>query len=723
MAPVNSRMGRNMDIQTKFGINITYEWNLDPIHYQTDKHPRFGKSNPEQIDAPFWREMVKFRAGYSVARDRYQDKEYQEPVWGFDRAGRSTNLLPDGRIIEIGGYQENSDDDPDFWIYNDIVVYDGRGNFQIYAYPRDVFPPIDYHTATWVDGWIYIIGNLGYLSERSVGKTPVYRLNCTTFEVEPVITTGECPGWISKHTAVVQDRQIHISGGQIEQDKPTLIDNQTEYIFDLNECCWYRGKNILMKEKYGYIDRTGKYIIPPQFGVANNFAEGLAAVCIDDKWGYIDPTGEYIISPQFDEAEKFSEGLAAVWIYGKWGYIDTNGQYVISPRFDRANNFSEGLAVVCIDGKWGYINPTGEYIIPPQFDWGENFSEGLAAVCIDDKWGYIDLTGADIISPQFDWTENFAEGLAVVRIDDKWGYIDPTGQYIIAPQFDEAENFSEGLATVCIDDKWGYIDPFGQYIISPQFDGTENFSAGLALVKIKVKYEWDLDPIHYQTDKHPRFGKSNPEAMDVPFWREMVKLGWGAYGARRQYQDTDYDWESRKPVWCFSRFGQSITPLPDGRVIAIAGEHEDYYDPDFWIYNDVVVYDEWGDFQIYGYPKDVFPPTDFHTATWVDGWIYIIGNIGYQDDRIVGKTPVYRLNCTTFEILHGRGYAIEPVITTGECPGWISRHRAVVRDRQIHISGGRVWTSEQDLIDERSEYILDLNECCWYRESSPGGNA
>lgn len=243
----NSRLGKSMDIQTKFGINVPDEWELDPIHYQVDKQPRFGKYNPEQIDAPFWREMVKFRAGYSVARDRYQDTEYQQPIWGFDRFGRSMNLLPDGRVIEIGGYQENFKYDSDFWIYNDIVVYDGRGDFQIYAYPRDVFPPIDYHTATWVDGWLYIIGNLGYLSDRIVEKTPVYRLNCTTFEIEPVITTGDCPGWISHHRAVVRDRQIHISGGkidEIEQDKHIGIDNQTEYILDLNECYWHRVSSL-----------------------------------------------------------------------------------------------------------------------------------------------------------------------------------------------------------------------------------------------------------------------------------------------------------------------------------------------------------------------------------------------------------------------------------------------------------------------------------------------
>jgi ankyrin repeat protein len=226
----------------------------------------------------------------------------------------------------------------------------------------------------------------------------------------------------------------------------------------------------------------------------------------------------------------------------------------------------------------------------------------------------------------------------------------------------------------------------------------------------KVDYPdvWDLPHQDYETDKHPRFGTHNPSEMAIPFWREMVKFRGGAYAARTYYQDTD--WTQEGAVWCFDRFGQSITRLPDGRVIEIAGEHEDSYDPDFHIYNDAVVYDGQGDFQIYGYPRTIFPPTDFHTATWVDGWIYIIGSLGYLSDRTIGQTPVYRLNCTTF--------AIEPVETNGEAPGWISKHRAVLSDRQIQISGGSIWTLQQDkpkLIEQNATYVLDLEQQCWHR--------
>ena len=90
--------------------------------------------------------------------------------------------------------------------------------------------------------------------------------------------------------------------------------------------------------------------------------------------------------------------------------------------------------------------------------------------------------------------------------------------------------------------------------------------------------------------------------------------------------------------------------LPDGRYVQIGGEHEDHYDPDFYIYNDLVVHDGKGGFEIYGYPQEVFPPTDFHTATLCDKHIYVIGCLGYPKQRCVGHTPVHRLTLDSWEI-------------------------------------------------------------------------
>ena len=197
----------------------------------------------------------------------------------------------------------------------------------------------------------------------------------------------------------------------------------------------------------------------------------------------------------------------------------------------------------------------------------------------------------------------------------------------------------------------------------------------------------------YLTGKHRRFGTSNPEITTIYFWQAMIRCGWSAWAAKNAFEDPK---NRKKPVWCYERFGRTITELPDGRIIEIAGEHEDYYDPDFCIYNDVIVYKSQGNFEIYSYPKDILPPTDFHSATLVGEHIYIIGNLGYIHERGDRQTPVYKLNCQSFEI--------EKVNTTGNKPGWISRHQAFYCEQlnTIQISGGTIW---QKTNHNKSEYI------------------
>src|SRR5882724_3631450 len=47
---------------------------------------------------------------------------------------------------------------------------------------------------------------------------------------------------------------------------------------------------VLKDGKAGYIDKTGKLVIQPQYegSSASSFSEGLAAVEVGDKWGFID---------------------------------------------------------------------------------------------------------------------------------------------------------------------------------------------------------------------------------------------------------------------------------------------------------------------------------------------------------------------------------------------------------------------------------------------------
>ncbi|WP_414551659.1 WG repeat-containing protein [Anabaena sp. CCY 0017] len=150
------------------------------------------------------------------------------------------------------------------------------------------------------------------------------------------------------------------------------------------------------REKYGYKNKIGQVIIPPQFNLAYEFAEGLASVKLGYKWVYIKLIGEVVINYKFDLAESFSQGLARVKIGKKYGYIDLLGSFVIPVKYDYIENFSENLAAVKVGKKWGYINLSGKVIINPQFDAAEIFEQGIAKVRIGNKHEYIDCKGKKI---------------------------------------------------------------------------------------------------------------------------------------------------------------------------------------------------------------------------------------------------------------------------------------------------------------------------------------
>ena len=85
------------------------------------------------------------------------------------------------------------------------------------------------------------------------------------------------------------------------------------------------------------------------------------------------------------------------------------------------------------------------------------------------------------------------------------------------------------------------------------------------------------------------------------------------------------------PCYTTNRHGMSYTDV-SGVSYFIGGEHEDYYDPAFCIYNDVIKVEN-NKITVYGYPKEDFPPTDFHSAEYHDNKIFIFGSIGYPEHR------------------------------------------------------------------------------------------
>ena len=241
---------------------------------------------------------------------------------------------------------------------------------------------------------------------------------------------------------------------------------------------------VKMSGKYGFIDKTGREVAPCQYDDAEDLHEGMALVKKNDKWGFIDKTGREVIPCKYVFANDFHEGLATVEKNGKYGYIDKTGREVAPCKYDIANDFSEGLAVVVLKSfKYGFIDKTGREVIPRKYVFANDFHEGLAIVEKNGKRGYIDKTGREVIPCKYDEVYIFSEGLAVVEKNGKLGHIDKTGHEVTPCKYDDAFDFSEGLAIVEKNGKRGYIDKTGSEVVHCKYDDAFNFCEGLATVE------------------------------------------------------------------------------------------------------------------------------------------------------------------------------------------------------------------------------------------------
>jgi len=262
-------------------------------------------------------------------------------------------------------------------------------------------------------------------------------------------------------------------------------------------------------EKFGFIDKNGKIVIPPKFDHVTDFSEGLAAFTKGDAesglMGYIDVSGHVVIKPKYQWGAPFNEGVAIARYKNKLILIDKTGKQLQEYEHDMAEQgFAEGVAAKAlvfterVGVFYGFIDKTGKVVIPPVYRHALNFSEGLASVEEDSsqrkknrKKGFIDHNNKWVIPPQFKLAKSFSEGLSAVYSErGQCSYIDKTGKVVIPAKYKQCGNFSEGLAAVSTDSLTGFINTKGEMIIAPQFIRATPFAGGWAEVEQQTTDEF-----------------------------------------------------------------------------------------------------------------------------------------------------------------------------------------------------------------------------------------
>ena len=117
---------------------------------------------------------------------------------------------------------------------------------------------------------------------------------------------------------------------------------------------------VIVEGRGGYINESGRMVIPPQFFESHPFSDGLALVrkgedphLTDSRAGYVNPAGEFHEIPGAGMLGEYREGLARARFFSRhvflgtsWCFIDLSGSIVIRTEYDDVGDFSEGLAWV-----------------------------------------------------------------------------------------------------------------------------------------------------------------------------------------------------------------------------------------------------------------------------------------------------------------------------------------------------------------------------------------
>lgn len=161
-------------------------------------------------------------------------------------------------------------------------------------------------------------------------------------------------------------------------------------------------------KKQGFLDKTGKEVIPFDFTSVTVFSEGLAFVKDGKKQMFIDKTGKPVINLKCDEMyyTLFRDGRARIEKDDLYGYIDRTGKMAIPFKYEDCGDFKYGWALVSrsvMEGMnfttySGIIDTTGKQVLPMSYkvlNDDEVLPGWLLYTYKDPDYTYVNFNGVD----------------------------------------------------------------------------------------------------------------------------------------------------------------------------------------------------------------------------------------------------------------------------------------------------------------------------------------
>lgn len=273
------------------------------------------------------------------------------------------------------------------------------------------------------------------------------------------------------------DQFITALGDVISSDTWTAVDDFSEGL-----------ARVQSGNTFGYIDTSGKMVLPTVYFGGGSFQKGLAVVSNEEKTGMINRKGEAIIPMIYDQVKFYVKEKVVICnlpgtsvAYDLQGkelakiskvkMIESDGQlisvikdtmmYFLDISQQRMLTESNWLNIIYLgEGRWagknknGYLllNERGEILKRKSYTQINRFKEGIAVYYTGKHWGYIDLAGAELTVDLFGLAWDYKEGFARADFADGIAFLDRNQRLAFYPPPGtlDMRDFSEGLAPVQI---------------------------------------------------------------------------------------------------------------------------------------------------------------------------------------------------------------------------------------------------------------------------------
>lgn len=255
--------------------------------------------------------------------------------------------------------------------------------------------------------------------------------------------------------------------------------------------------------KYGYIDKYGKEIIPFKFTNAYNFNEyGLAIVNENGRYGIINSEGIYIVNAQYSLINQYSEGRSIYVENTAMGVFDEKGHKLTDAVYDYIGNYKDGYAVIRKTYgnkyRYGYLNLKGGESCETKYIEANDFNGNYALVKIKDReYSLIDNQCNIVNTYKYEYVGSYGNDMMVfsILLGGPYGYISKEDRIVINPIYSYAREFIDGISIVSTSseiDKYGVIDKLGRPIYGEIYSdikylGEGRLALGLPIGKTKAK--------------------------------------------------------------------------------------------------------------------------------------------------------------------------------------------------------------------------------------------